>query len=121
MTDTRKRRPSAALVRREPTEPTKRATSDRDSPLAFVIPDIVTMLQQVKAIVGSELTIMQTEGRTDSSGQKIRNLAATLASVQSSEKDAVKDEELAGLTSQQLARKLRKEADLLEGITHDDE
>ncbi len=112
----------AALVRRalDEVEPPKRALPARsEEAIPFVIPSVAAMLQDIRIIVGTELSTMK-EAKTmvgDATGQKIRNLAATIASVLESEKK-LDDNDMSDMTPEQLAaaheeaaRRLRGEMD----------
>lgn len=118
----RKRRAPAALVRRAAPEGTGITSQPRTrATVSFVVPDVTAMLQDLKFVVGSKLKeLRQAKDLGDGTGQLIRNLSATLASVQETERKAADDDDLANLTPAELVKRLRAEADAIEGRTHSD-
>lgn len=86
----------------------------RDTALPVVIPDTLGMLKDLKVIVQGDIDVMRTKqkggGEADATGQKIRNLVASIAGMMSAEKAAIDDAEMAKLTKRELAAKLREEA-----------
>lgn len=124
MTESRKRRPRTKLVfnavddlMTEPAALAKPESKDVTATVAFVVPSVKKMLNTVKRIVAVELDEMARTGKMgDTSGQKIRNLAATISSVQDSEKKATEGPSgLEGASPAEFAAALRAEADRVEG------
>lgn len=123
MTESRKRRPRAARVVVNPPAPLSVLVSDKDTVIAFVEPTIKKMLRDLKKVVGNDIEGLARAGSIgDTTGQRVRNLAATLASIQSSEKTANEGPTGAeNLTPDQLADKLERQAALIRGGNIDEE
>ena len=114
----RKRSPKTLPVGAVP-EPTQLAPRvARDLAIPVVVPDVIGMLQTAKVILGEELRFMredQAGGKAaDATGQKIRNLVASIGSMLTTEKAATDEAEMSKLTKAELAAKLREEAARLE-------
>ncbi len=123
MTDapSRKRRRPAAKVLNEDavSELLGTALTKPQATVAFVIPTVKKMLTDAKKVVAVELDRLVREGNIgDGTGQRIRNLTATLGSIMDSEKKALEGNSgFEGSSPAQLAKALREEADRVEGVS----
>lgn len=95
----------------------------RDIALPVVIPDSLGMLKDLKVIMQGDIDVMLNKqkggGEADATGQKIRNLVASIGGIVAAEKAAVDDTALAKLTKRELAAKLREEATKLDDDSDD--
>jgi len=120
----RKRKP-AELVRRAaeneglvsaPVLPVPRIP--KDQVIAFVEPATLNMLKKLKAVTDGEINGMLAAVRSgatvDATGQKIRNLASTLQTMQATEKEALDDEALGSMSDEELVKQLRDQASAIE-------
>lgn len=116
MSESRKRRPRSRTVVVDAPPPAAITVTVKDQTLPMVVPRIKTMLQDLKLITASELTRLKNmESIGDTTGQRLRNLAATVASVMESErKEAEGPSGLEGATRAELAAALRAELAELE-------
>ena len=123
MTSRKKRKP-AALVRRadELLAPTIPAPVT-GAVVAFQVPEVLSMLKDLKVVAAADLALMRKLAETgsvaDPTGQKLRNLAATIATIQDTEREDTEDDELANLTPAQLKKRLLAEAAAIDGDEDD--
>lgn len=117
MSESRKRRPRTQLVVRDPPPPDGPLPATvRDQSLPTVVPAVKAMLEDAKVIIATELRTLRINGGLgDSTGQRIRNMVASIASLMESEKKASEGlHGLEGATPAELAAALRAEADRIE-------
>lgn len=123
----KKRKPAELVKRAGELSEVKPAAPIIPARVAFVEPEVVGMLRDIKSIVAVELAFMRQQQGTgmpvDSSGQKVRNLAATIETLVKTEKAALDEEDLSKLTDLQMAEKFEAEARRLRtgrGVDDDD-
>ena len=119
MTESRKRRPRTRTVLPAGSvpEPTSIVVSGKDSAVAFVEPTIKKMLLDAKLIVATELGQLRENGTLgDSTGQRIRNIVATIGQLMENEKKAMEGMGgMEGMTSAEMIAALEAELARLKG------